>query len=298
MKLLPEPDFFIGSTAPCTGGLAAIENLAAIYGKKLYVLQIPQSDTAGNVAFLADQLRGLVEFVVEHTGEALDPGRLLQAVDLSNLARRTMGEVYEAATRTPSPVNGKDLRNYGFVNSLFFGTDAAVRTAQAFKDEFDRRTAAGKSGVPGERFRILWIQNRIQFDNPVVKILEEEYQASIVVDELNAITWDDLDPADPLPGMARRIISIPLNGSVERRLEHMRTIAKKYRVDGAINPCHWGCRQGTGARGLIADGLKAIGVPTLNLEVDCIDARNFSEGQIRTRLQAFMEMLEKGKAER
>ena len=24
-------------------------------------------------------------------------------------------------------------------------------------------------------------------------------------------------------------------------------LAENYRIDGAINPCHWGCRQGTGA---------------------------------------------------
>jgi benzoyl-CoA reductase/2-hydroxyglutaryl-CoA dehydratase subunit BcrC/BadD/HgdB len=29
----------------------------------------------------------------------------------------------------------------------------------------------------------------------------------------------------------------------------------------------------------------------VNLEVDCVDTRNFAEGQLRTRLEAFMEML-------
>jgi benzoyl-CoA reductase/2-hydroxyglutaryl-CoA dehydratase subunit BcrC/BadD/HgdB len=62
-------------------------------------------------------------------------------------------------------------------------------------------------------------------------------------------------------------------------------------VDGVINPCHWGCRQGTGARGLVTEGLKQIGVPVLNLEVDCADPRNFAEGQLKTRLEAFVEML-------
>jgi benzoyl-CoA reductase/2-hydroxyglutaryl-CoA dehydratase subunit BcrC/BadD/HgdB len=30
----------------------------------------------------------------------------------------------------------------------------------------------------------------------------------------------------------------------------------------------------------------------LNLEVDCVDKRNFAEGQLRTRVEAFIEMLE------
>jgi len=41
----------------------------------------------------------------------------------------------------------------------------------------------------------------------------------------------------------------------------------------------------------VGQGLKAIGVPVLNLEVDCVDPRNFAEGQLRTRIEAFTEML-------
>jgi benzoyl-CoA reductase/2-hydroxyglutaryl-CoA dehydratase subunit BcrC/BadD/HgdB len=62
-------------------------------------------------------------------------------------------------------------------------------------------------------------------------------------------------------------------------------------VDGAINPTQWGCRQGSGARGLISDALRSDGVPVLNLEVDCVDPRSFAEGQLKTRLEAFVEML-------
>jgi benzoyl-CoA reductase/2-hydroxyglutaryl-CoA dehydratase subunit BcrC/BadD/HgdB len=138
----------------------------------------------------------------------------------------------------------------------------------------------------------LWIQNRIQFKHPLESLLSEEYGAHIVIDELNDITWDPIDPGAVYEGMAARSISIPFNGPVERRVEHLKKLAEEFEVDGAINPCNWGCRQGTGARGLIETGLKEIGVPVLNLEVDCIDSRKFTEGQFRTRIEAFMEMME------
>ena len=105
------------------------------------------------------------------------------------------------------------------------------------------------------------------------------------------MTWDPIDPHDPYVGFAERAISIPFNGGVERRVQHLKKLAQDYKIDGAINPCHWGCRQGTGARGLIEEGLKEIGVPVLNLEVDCVDTRNYAEGQLKTRLGAFFEML-------
>ncbi|MGD8740549.1 MAG: 2-hydroxyacyl-CoA dehydratase family protein [Desulfobacterales bacterium] len=291
-NIMPEPDFLIATTCPCSGGIAIMENLADLFNKDLFVLNVPQQDSEQNVAYLADQIRDMVKFVTRHTGESLDEGKLRQAVENTNRARKIMQDVYQLAQNVPSPTDGRLLTNFGLVMPLFCGTEAAVEIAQAYKDEFTARVDNGIPGVPDEKLRLLWIQNRIQFNNPLVELLEKEYRANIVSDELNDIFWDPIDPQDPYPGMARRAIAIPLNGSIQRRIGHLQKLARDYRLDGAINPCNWGCRQGTGARGLISDGLKEIGVPVLNLEVDCVDKRNFAEGQLRTRVEAFIEMLE------
>ena len=291
-NIMPQPDFLIATTCPCSGGIAIMENLAAVFNKDLFVLNVPQEDSQHNVAYLAHQIRDMVEFVTRHTGEPLDEGKLRQAIENTNRARKIMQDVYQLAQNVPSPTDGRLLTNFGLVMPLFCGTEAAVEIAQAYKDEFIARVGNGIPGVPDEKLRLLWIQNRIQFNNPLVELLEKEYRANIVSDELNDIFWDPIDPQDPYPGMARRAIAIPLNGSIQRRIGHLQKLARAYSLDGAINPCNWGCRQGTGARGLISNGLKEIGVPVLNLEVDCVDKRNFAEGQLRTRVEAFIEMLE------
>jgi benzoyl-CoA reductase/2-hydroxyglutaryl-CoA dehydratase subunit BcrC/BadD/HgdB len=291
-QIMPEPDFLIASTCPCSGGIAIMENLARIFNKELFVLNVPQADEPQNVRYLADQLKGMVEFISRHTGKPLDRERLRQSVECTNEASAIMKEAYRLAQQIPSPTNGSLLINFGIVWPLFMGTPAAIEIAQAYLDEFSARIKSGSPGVPDEKLRLLWIQNRIQFDNPLVDLLEKEYQANIVSDELNDIYWDPIDPDDPYTGMARRAITIPFNGKVQDRIKHLQKLARAYKLDGAINPCNWGCRQGTGARGLISDGLKEIGVPVLNLEVDCVDKRNFAEGQLRTRLEAFFEMLE------
>jgi benzoyl-CoA reductase/2-hydroxyglutaryl-CoA dehydratase subunit BcrC/BadD/HgdB len=290
-KIMPEPDFLIATTCPCSGGIAIMENLADLFDKDLFVLNVPQEDSEQNVAYLADQIRDMVEFVTRHTGEPLDEDKLRQTVESTNRTRKIMKDVYQLAQNIPSPTDGRLLTNFGLVMPLFCGTEAAVEIARAYKDEFTARVDNGIPGVPGEKLRLLWIQNRIQFNNPLVELLEKEYRANIVSDELNDIFWDPIDPQDPYPGLARRAIAIPLNGSIQRRIEHLQKLARAYSLDGAINPCNWGCRQGTGARGLISEGLKEIGVPVLNLEVDCVDQRNFAEGQLRTRIEAFVEML-------
>ena len=290
--VMPVPDFLIATTCPCSGGLAVLENLAHMFNKDLFVLNVPQEKSEQSVQYLADQIKEMVDFIVRHTGEPLDEGKLKQAIEKTNIARKIMGDMYGLARKVPSPTDGRLLINFGIVILLFLGTDAAIEIAQAYKDEFTARIGNGTQGVPDEKLRLLWIQNRIQFNNPLVEMLEKVYRANIVCDELNDIYWESIDPENPYHGMARRAIAQPLNGSIQRRIEHLQKLARNYKLDGAINPCHWGCRQGTGARGMISDGLREIGVPVLNLEVDCVDTRNYAEGQLRTRIEAFIEMLE------
>ena len=290
--MMPVPDFLIATSCPCTGGLAVMENLARHFDKDLFVLHVPQEQSPEAVAYLVAQLKDMVAFVEAHTQIPLAPERLRQAIGLTNQARDLMAQAYRLARSVPSPANSTELSNFGIVAALLLGTPACVDVAQVYVDSFSRKVAAGKSGVAEEKLRLMWIQNRIQFKHPLLKMLETDYGAAVVADELNAITWEAIDPDDPLPGIALRTISIPFNGPLTRRITHLKQMAADYRVHGAINPCHWGCRQGTGARGMIGEALKEIGVPVLNLEVDCVDSRNFSEGQLRTRLEAFAEMLQ------
>lgn len=289
--LMPDPDFLIGTSVPCTGGLAVMETLARYFRKDLFVLNVPLYGTEENVRYLADQIRSMVAFVENHTGCRLDPGKLRAAVEQTNRARELMVEAYAFARAAPSPANGRLLANFGVVMALLLGTEEGVEVARTYRNAFKKSVESGLGGIQGEKFRLLWIQNRIQYKNPLIDILEKEYGASVVCDEFNDITWDAIDPDHPYEGIASRAITIPFNGDLQRRIAHLQEMAEVYRIDGALNPCHWGCRQGTGARGMIAEGLKAVGVPVLNLEVDCIDSRNFAEGQLRTRIEAFMEML-------
>jgi len=291
MGLMPEPDFLIATSVPCTGGLAVMETIARHFKKDLFVLNVPQRETDESVKYLADQIRAMVSFVEDHTGRSLDQEKLQQAIDHTNEARALCEEAYFLARAVPSPADGRILSNFGVVMALLMGTSAGVEVARTYRDRFKEMVDSGQGGIADEKLRLLWIQNRIQFKNPLIDILEATFGASVVCEELNDITWDPIDPAAPFESMARRAISIPFNGDVNRRIAHLQKLAREYRIHGAINPCNWGCRQGTGARGLIAEGLKQIGVPVLNLEVDCIDSRNFALGQMQTRLEAFTEML-------
>ena len=69
-------------------------------------------------------------------------------------------------------------------------------------------------------------------------------------------------------------------------------MAERIAADGVILFCHWGCKETCGASTLIQETLESAGYPVLILNGDGVDRRNSSNGQIQTRIEAFLEMLE------
>ena len=287
---MPEPDFIIGTSSPCTAGLAIVENFAHQYKKDFFVLNIPQNYTKDAIKYLSSQVEELVGFVSAHTKKPLSKEKLDLALENFNLSSQLLKDIYELAKTKPSPVDSRLLRDFGVVMALLMGTKAGVDICQAFKDELNHRIKTGRHHASKEKKRLMWIQNRIQYPFPMDNMLDD-LGAKIVVDELNNVTWEPMDTDNPYESIAKRMISIPFSMSTSERIKTMQNLALEYQIDGAINPCHWGCRQGTGARGLISKGMQDINVPVLNLEIDCVDSRNLAKGQIETRVEAFMEML-------
>ena len=117
------------------------------------MLHIPQDDSAGNVRFLADQMREMAAFVSRITGRALDDTALRKSVENSNRACGVIKEIFELAGRVPSPVASRDLSNFGIVMPLFFGSGQAIAIAEAYRDEFTKRIDAGDDGTTVLRVR-------------------------------------------------------------------------------------------------------------------------------------------------
>lgn len=288
--IMPEPDFIIGSSSPCTAGLAVMEDMARRFKKDFFILNVPQNNSKESVKFLTDQIKEMTRFITAHTQKPLSMEKLGRALEFFNESSLILKDIYNLAKQTPSPVDNRLLKDFGTVIGLIMGTREGVEICQAFKDELIDRIESKKIDPSKEKIRIMWIQNRIQYKFPIEKMLED-FGVKIVVDELNDVTWEPMDPDNPFESIAKRIISIPYSLGTNERIAHMQLLAREYKLDGAINPCHWGCRQGTGVRGLTTKGLKDVNVPVLNLEIDCVDSRNLAQGQIETRLEAFVEML-------
>ena len=71
-------------------------------------------------------------------------------------------------------------------------------------------------------------------------------------------------------------------------------LAGTLKPDAVIQFCHWGCKQSSGGSLLLKEKMQEMEIPMLILDGDGIDRRNSHDGQIETRLEAFLEMLDTG----
>ena len=290
-NIIPKPVAAIACSYPCDGGLKSVGEIGRMAQAPFLTIQVPEKNTDENVDYLARQFEGMTDFLARITGHPFDRDRFRSIIEKSNEASAKLAQLYGYARLVPAPYSHKDLKNFQIVMMPLVGTDEGIQIADTFLAEFEQRVARGETGLPDEKLRLLWIQNRIQFPNNLLDYLADQFGANIVWDELNEIFWEPIDPDDPFRGLARRLIDSPLSGDLQKRIDTLAKRAVDYKIDGAINPGHWGCRQSLNARTLFARALDKVGVPMISLDVDCVDKRSFAPGQIITRLEAFCEML-------
>ncbi len=69
-------------------------------------------------------------------------------------------------------------------------------------------------------------------------------------------------------------------------------MAQKTGADGVILFCHWFCKETSGSAAISEETLTDAGFPTPVLNGDGVDRQNSPDGQLSTRIGAFLEMLE------
>jgi benzoyl-CoA reductase/2-hydroxyglutaryl-CoA dehydratase subunit BcrC/BadD/HgdB len=80
-------------------------------------------------------------------------------------------------------------------------------------------------------------------------------------------------------------------GGIGERIDLTVEVAREYSIDGVILSYNPSCRLFYILQPALKNALDRAGIPTLALECDMADERTYSEGQVKTRLDAFMERL-------
>lgn len=248
-------------------------------------MDVPPEQSEEGVAFVADQLRELKKFLEDQTGKQLDEDRLKGVVARS---KRTMDLLRACQVEKRSKTLTSDVTSElyeVYLTHSGMGSAAALRYAQQLLK--DLKAAPAAHGI-----RLLWLHTIPNWQEPVRQMLNFNDRCQIVTCDTNFEGLVDMDPERPYESMARRLVYSQWNGG-ETRVKAAVEAARALHVDGVVCFCHWGCKQTMGLSGVLKHELDQAGFPTLILNGDGCDRRNASDGQTATRLNAFLEMLEK-----
>jgi benzoyl-CoA reductase/2-hydroxyglutaryl-CoA dehydratase subunit BcrC/BadD/HgdB len=294
--LIPKPRFIISSSSVCDANTSTFRTVAAHYGMDAFSIDVPHDCGADAVAYVRGQLEELVCLLEDGMGRRMDKAALERAVLNSNASVGYQRKFIDELSRRDFYTYIAAEMHRIIAGHNLLGTDEALAFFRAQYEDIlgsPERAGGGVAGAgAGRRKRVIWCHVLPYYVAPLKEAFNFSDRYQLLISDLNYDQLVELDAADALGSMARRLVTNHFNGGAERRAASVTAMARKLGADGAVIFCHWGCKHSNGGAFMLRDALKAAGVDTLVLDGDACDRRNTNEGQFATRLQAFLEILD------
>ena len=286
--LMPKPRFVINTTLACDANLLTFRRLAEFFQVPQLVLDIPYEQDEDAVAYVAEQLRGMRRFLEEQTGRTVDEGALRAAVARSQRSmdnfRRYMD--LRADRQILGDLTGEMFS--AFTLHTLLGTMETERyTKECLK--------IAEKAPPASGLRLVWMHTTPFWVKPLRNLTDFNPKLQVVGCDMCFEGLIEADPDDPYTAMAQRLVYSVFNGPVTRRIDRGIAEARRLKADGAVWFCHWGCKHTLGGAQLAKKRFEEAGIPCLILDGDGCDRSHGGEGQLATRIDAFVEMLEQEK---
>ena len=286
--ILPKPVLGVTTSMVCDGNINTFRYLKQRFGVDDFVLDIPHEWSPEAERYVVEQLRSLIRLLEEKTGKRYDEDALRETIRRENESKQYFREALKKRVDHDYP-NTLTLTLFLLLAThLNIGSQWALDFFKMLNEEIDHYP-------PARGKRLLWVHLTPYSQETLQSYLNYNERYAIVCDDFNLDYTEQMDETHPLEALARKMICNIYNGGFERKAEACAAFAKEYRCDAVVEFCHWGCKQSAGGAMLLKKKMREIGLPMLVLDGDALDRRNNHDGQIRTRFEAFLEVLDRGK---
>ena len=287
-------DRIVGETT-CGGKKKMYELLGKL--KDTYILHLPQG-VGGDDAleFWTRELRRFIAYLEDRFQVSITDEALRQAARVRNEERAARLELMQLQALTPPPAFGYDI--YKTLEGLGFCFDRqeAIDKVRALTAQLREDYDAGKRPVSPAAKRILVTGCPIGgVLDKTVRALEEKGGVAVCFENCSGIKamhqMVDTEAEDIVTAIARRYLSIgcAVMTPDSRRMELLPELLKTFQVDGVVEIDLQACTPYCVESFWTRQAAEAAGVPYLALETDYSQADG---GQLSTRLEAFLEILE------
>jgi benzoyl-CoA reductase/2-hydroxyglutaryl-CoA dehydratase subunit BcrC/BadD/HgdB len=295
---LPRPNLLLACTNICQTVLHWYRVLAYHFNIPLIIVDTPFIYTEcsdADIQYVKRQLEDSIPIAEKVCRRRLTFKKLQDVVQRSKDASELWLQIIHRGRHRPAPISAFDQFIQMAPIVEMRGKSATVDFYAALLREIDERVKKGIGAVVHERKRLLWDNLPIWYR---LRYLAEYLgkRGISVVASTYTHAWGELAPFmdenRPLESMAKTYIYPILNRSTGSKLQIIKRMSDDFHVNGVILHSDRSCKPYS--MGQIDQRNKLIreyGIPALLLEADHNDPRSFSEEQVASRLDAFVEML-------
>ena len=287
-RIVRPPAFSVTTSTICDGNLNTFRYLSEKHQIPFYLLDVPEHWSPEAEAYLVGQLEELIAALEDTFSRRFDEAELSVILARENESKASYERTLRLMKHKAYP-STLTLQMYMlFASHLYIGTKEILR----FYLQMEAEVAAAPEF---EGTNLFWVHLLPYYQETLQQYfnLGKDYQIQGI--EMNLDYREPLDTAHPLPALAKKMINNIYTGSYERKANLVQEIVREIEPDGVIQFCHWGCKQSSGGAMILKEKMQEIDMPFLILDGDGIDRRNSHDGQIRTRFEAFLEVLRQRK---
>ncbi len=295
---LPKPDFLVCSNNICGTVIKWYEVQARYFDIPLFIFDTPFIHTEFSPEaknYVKRQILEYIAFLEKVCGKKMDMERMEETGRLSLEGQRLWQEVLDTTTHSPSPMSAFDAFFHLALIVTLRGQQQVIDYYKGLIAEMKERIREGIGAVPREEYRLLWDNLPLWFKTRWLSDTFASHNACLVADTYTSAwagTLHLLDEKNILESMAIAYSSVYLNISIDRMYESIKKLAIKYNADGMVMHSNRSCKPYSfGQYDLQRMIAKELDLPVLIIEGDMVDERSFSESQIQTRIDAFMETI-------
>lgn len=254
------------------------------------------------IDYLVSELKGLRSFLETHLGRRLDLDLLMEFVHTAEQTRTKWWQCYELRKVIPCPMPSQDM--FSCIAPAYF--DPCAEESLAFYarlyDELQYRVSNNIGVIPEEKYRLLWGGGIPPWHTMGIFNYFESLGAVVVMEVTyypGSPCLDAADCADPIERIARWAFHRftewhprAAKGCGHPIAQRLLDWIDEYHVDGIIMHGSTSCRASTMGqiffKNIIQEHSK---VPVLFIESDIVDERDYSEADMKRRIEDFMEVV-------
>ncbi len=286
----------VGETT-CDGKKKMFEILSEY--QPVYVIEVPHKKTELSRELWSGELLAFKDVIEKLTGNKITADKLREAIKLVNDRRRALQRLYNLRKISPVPISGKDAL---LVTQISFYDDVSrcIQQVNSLCDELEKRARAGDGVFPANAPRILVAGSPMAIPNWKLHHILETAGAAVVCEEscIGTRAFSDLvaesngTVESQLRAIADRYMQIHCACFTpnEERIDDIIRLAKEYKVDGVVHYNIQFCHTYAHEAVKVEKALAKECIPLLRIETDYSDE---DAGQLRNRVDAFLEMIRK-----